>query len=200
MRTRRRSWSSEELRRLDAELGEAARGPRVSGRVCDPGCAVRCPACGSTVCECACTPDCPQAPAALSVDPARHPIEPAMAPLVFEMKRLGVFDTCWSCEGHAAADGSLWKTPSLWFYARSQTHLRLLAAGLATLSFEGRLAARWRIVVTHSEHDNPDTMFALEPALEAGSPALGALQADLRQIATALPRMIREEAAKVRLT
>ncbi|MFC3070715.1 hypothetical protein [Phenylobacterium soli] len=199
MRTRRRSWSSEELRRLDAELGEAARGARVSGRVCDPGCAVRCAICGSTMCECACTPECPQASAALSVDPELYPIEPAMTPLVFEMKRLGVFETCWSCEGHDAPDGRLWKTPSLWFYARSQAHLRLLAGGLSALAIEGRLSRPWRVFVTHSEYDNPDTMYALEPVLEGEAPpSLAALQGDLRQIAAALPRMIREEAARIR--
>lgn len=200
MRTRRRPWSPEQLRQLDADLDEAVRARGVDGRVCDASCAVRCPRCGETRCACACWSGCPEAPRALSVDPERHPIEPAMVPLVFEMRRLGVFDTCWSCEGHLGPDGRLWKPPSLWFYARSQAHLRLLAAGLASLRAAGRLAAEWRIFVTHSEADNPDTMFALEPLLAEGDaqPSLGALQADLGQMAAALQPLIRQEALKVR--
>jgi len=50
---------------------------------------------------------------------ANFPIESGIAPLVFELKRLGVFEPCWSCEGHNDPGGNLWKIPRVWFYCDS---------------------------------------------------------------------------------
>ena len=74
-----------------------------------------------------CRRDCAKAPARLSSDPDRFPVEEKIAPLVFELKKLGVFFPCWSCEGHNDPSGKLWKLPRVWFYADSVVHLRLLS-------------------------------------------------------------------------
>ncbi len=195
----RRKSSPERLRKLNADIAEVIDCRGVSGRVCSQSCMVVCPQCGSRGCQCACWPGCPHAARTLSVDPDLHPIEPAIVPLVFEMKRLGFFESCWSCEGHAAPDGSIWKSPSLWFYSRSQTHLRLLANGLAALHFAGRLSTPWRVFITFSDNDNPDATFALEPVLTAKDrPSLQAVQADLGEIARSLQSMLAQEAQRLR--
>lgn len=116
-----------------------------------------------------------------------YPLEPKVAPLVYQMKRSGLFEPCWSCEGHESASGQMQKPPTVWFYC-STTALRLLSGGLAKL----RLNAPWRIAVTYSDHDNPEPTFALEPQTEGRT--LAELQADLAAIAAALPELIRQEA------
>ncbi len=75
----------------------------------------------------------------MSCDPDHHPIEPAVLPLVFAMKRQGTFQPCWSCEGHLGLDGTLWKIPRIWFYARSLVAARLLTEGLGDLYQAGAL-------------------------------------------------------------
>lgn len=118
---------------------------------------------------------------------AAFPIEPLIAPLVYEMKRSGAFEPCWSCEGHNGADGALLKAPTVWFYC-APSYLRLLAGGLARL----RLHAPWRVVITHSDTDNPEPTFALEAPREGFT--LTQLQADTGVIARALPDMLKSEA------
>jgi hypothetical protein len=119
---------------------------------------------------------------------AAYPIEPMIAPLVYEMKRSRYFDPCWSCEGHEDANGALTKAPTVWFYCERPTHLRLLAGMLTKL----RLRAAWRIALTHSDRDNPEPTFALEATDTAHT--LATLQADINVIARAIPEMLREEA------
>jgi hypothetical protein len=50
----------------------------------------------------------------------------------------------------------------------------------------GRLSAHWHIILTHSDADNPDTTFSLEPE-PAQDGSLNALQADLRVMSDELP-------------
>ncbi len=107
MRIGRRDLSLFRSRGLGAEVARMAEGRLPAGRVCGESCAFRCEQCGSTRCNCECSQHCPRAAHALSEDPDRHPIEPGIQPLVFAMKRLGVFTPCWSCEGHLPADGGL---------------------------------------------------------------------------------------------
>ena len=168
------------------------------GRVCGATCSKICPQCGSIACQCECSRDCPDAPRALSSDPENYPIEAGIAPLVFEMQRTGVFRPCWSCEGHSANDGALWKLPQVWFYCDSATHVRLLADTLKVLRIETRTRARWEIHIEFSEPDNPDTTFALRPNL-TGEDALPlfVLQNDSRAIAESLEPMLRGEARKL---
>jgi hypothetical protein len=99
----------------------------------------------------------------LSSEGARYPIEPGVVGLVFEMKRLGVFTPCWSCEGHPQPDGTPHKLPQVWFYSDSLLHVRLLAAGVSKLKRDGRLSTPWQVAVTYSDPENPETTFALEP-------------------------------------
>ena len=106
---------------------------------------------------------CPAAPRRLSSEGERGPVEPLVAPLVFELKKLGVFYPCWSCEGHEDQNGQVRNIPRVWFYADSVVHIRGLAEAINGLRNAGRLAARWQIVLTHSDADNPDTTFSLEP-------------------------------------
>ena len=122
---------------------------------------------------------CPAAPRRLSSEGERGPVEPLVAPLVFELKKLGVFYPCWSCEGHEDQNGQVRNIPRVWFYADSVVHIRGLAEAINGLRNAGRLAARWQIVLTHSDADNPDTTFSLEPE-PATEDSLHSLQNDLR--------------------
>jgi hypothetical protein len=141
-----------------------------------------------------CNRHCPSAPQRLSSEGGLSPVEPIVAPVVFELKKLGLFHPCWSCEGHANQAGELWKSPRIWFYSDSVLHVRALDMAIDRLFDARRLSTRWRLVLTHSDPDNPDTTFSLEPEL-ATEPSLGALQGDLRAIAADLGRYFWEACA-----
>ncbi len=195
MRIERPKPSSERLRQFSDQVAKAVDARGIDGRVCGVHCAIVCPQCGSTACQCRCAPECPDAPATLSSDPQSHPIEPAADPLVYEMRRLGMFRPCWSCEGHLDPKGSLWKLPAVWFYCESLVHVRLLGAGLSRLSTNRTLKAKWQVVVTFSDPDNIETAFALEPKQPIGEGiGLTELRADLSAIARALPGLMTREA------
>jgi hypothetical protein len=183
---------------LASEIAKAAASEGMQGRVCGEACTIRCPQCGSTGCQCRCSAQCPEAPRELSSDPVYHPIEPGIVPLVFEMKRLGLFDPCWSCEGHTRADGQVLKVPRVWFNCASMVHVRLLAGAVARLHASGKLAHAWQVVVTFSDPDNPYTTFSLEPATSPDiALSLSRLQEDAAAIARWLQTMLREEARKL---
>jgi hypothetical protein len=96
-----------------------------------------------------------------------------------------VFYPCWSSEGHTDAAGRVWKIPRVWFYSDSVVHARALADAVERLHAARRLAARWHLVLTHSDAGNPDTTFSLEPE-PAVEPPLRSLQGDLRVMADEL--------------
>ena len=192
-------YSTSRTEKLRSEIEEAESPPRPVGRICGESCAAVCTQCGSTACQCPCSADCAEAARALSVEPDQYPIEPAILTLVFEMKRLGLFTPCWSCEGHLGRDGSLWKQPRVWFYCNSTTHVRLLADGLKNLEIDKKLSTRWQVVVTFSEADNPTTAFSIEPALSSDSTMhLAALQRDVTVIARSLETMMTGGAADLK--
>jgi len=58
------------------------------GPVSDPLCVEACPDYSASS---GCHRDCEKAPLRLSSDPDAFPLEPLIAPLVFELKKLGVF-------------------------------------------------------------------------------------------------------------
>jgi hypothetical protein len=150
----------------------------------DPVCSAQCPDYQAST---GCHRYCPAAPRRLSSDGDHSPVEQMIAPLVFELKKLGVFYPCWSCEGHNDPSGNLWKIPRIWFYADSVVHIRALVETIDRLFHAGRLAGRWTVVVTHSDPTNPDTTFSLEP--EPGTDqSLSALQVDLRTMADEVGR------------
>lgn len=122
----------------------------------------------------------------ISSEPEKYPLERGIVPLVYELKRLDVFQPCWSCEGHDGADGELWKSPRVWFYSGSVVHLRLLATTIETLHLEGHLNTPWRVALTFSDNDNPDTTFSLEPEIEQPPPPLASLRQDIELIAAHL--------------
>jgi hypothetical protein len=168
---------------------------RTEGPVPEPVCSPCCPNYEARV---GCHRRCEHAPVRLSSDPEAYPIEPRVAPLVFELKRLGVFDPCWSCEGHDHdhTPGALWKVPRVWFYADSVQHVRALSEALADLAIERRLSTPWRVVVTHSDDGNPATAFSLEPDAQPGA-VLSRLQADLDVLAETVAERFRAACARL---
>jgi hypothetical protein len=172
--------------RLREDLDEMLEADRRTGPVCGAACQRP----GSPDCS----RHCPDIPRALSSDPERYPLETRIAPLVFELKRLGVFEPCWSCEGHLKHDGTLWKLPQVWFYCRSVVHVRVLADGVKDLHVAGKLSAPWQVALTHSDDDNADTTFALKPALDRDTPGnLAGLQRDIDTIAAHLHQLVLNE-------
>ncbi len=141
-----------------------------------------------------CSRRCPKIPEVLSTDPDRHPIEPRIAPLTFELKRLGVFHPCWSCEGHNDPQGRLWKVPRVWFYCNSVVHVRVLSDAVRHLHTQRRLIAPWRVTLTHTTPDNPDTAFSLEPDIDNRDVGLVALQKDVDTLAEQLQHTVHIEA------
>ncbi len=169
------------------------------GRVCGSHCTMICSSCGAMNCQCHCDAACPSIPAHLSSDPERYPIEGAIAPLVFEMKRLGVVEPCWSCEGHNGLDGELWKRPAIWFYCDDVIHLRLLADVVETLHMSKKLTFRWHVLLTYSDTDCPDTVFALEPERRRiENVKLEDMRADIQVLSENLYDMVHEYARQLR--
>ena len=117
------------------------------GRVCRPECDAVCPSCSFTFCACCCSCDCAYIPAVLTSDP-NFPIETMIAPLAFELKRLGVFEPCWSCEGHNDHDDKLWKIPRVWFNCASVVHVRLLSDVLKELEIDELINGPRRAIPT----------------------------------------------------
>jgi hypothetical protein len=148
------------------------------GPIPDPVC---CSHCADYRPSIGCYRFCPAAPRRLSSEGENSPVEPLIAPLVFELKKLGVFHPCWSCEGHDQ-NGKLWKIPRVWFYADSVVHIRGLADAVGRLFNAHRLSVRWQVVLTYSDADNPDTTFSLQPEPGPES-SLRSLQEDMRVMA-----------------
>lgn len=146
--------------------------------------------------EIECNRYCPEASVMLSSEPD-YPLEPNITPLVFELKRLGAFQPCWSCEGHNDKDGKLWKIPRVWFYADSMVHVRVLADAIAELYVTEKLLSRWEIALTMSDPDNADTSFSLQPNINEGELKLTDLQKDVDTIATLLRATVFEKGGKL---
>ena len=83
-----------------------------------PDCDLPCPAHASPECCCGCSAACPDVSRQMSVEPDAYPIEPGIAPLVFEFYALRLCPPCWSCEGHVDAAGKLTRLPRVWFFCR----------------------------------------------------------------------------------
>lgn len=163
-------------------VGREVRRAHSLGPLSDPVCDARCP---DYNCVSACHRYCAAAPSRLSSEGDRGPVEPLVAPLVFEIKKLGVFYPCWSCEGHAGQAGETVKIPRVWFYSDSVVHVRALTDAVNRMFHAGRLSVRWHVTLTYSDPDNPDTTFSLEPEATADV-SLSRLQADLRVMADEL--------------
>lgn len=143
-----------------------------------------------------CSPECPEAARALSSEPDREPLEPAVTPLVYQLRKLRVFQPFWSCQGHDGSDGKPWKSPRVWFYSGDVVHARVLADCLHALRGSGTIACRWQVALTYCEPQNSGAAFALEPAA-AETASLAELQSDVRRIAAALPAVIEEQLRRI---
>lgn len=185
-------------RRPDPSLRDGIRDVLEGGvgdaRPCGIACQIVCETCGSTACQCSCSRACGNIPTVLSSDPDDHPLETLIAPVVYELNRTGYLTPCWSCEGHLHKDGSLWKTPRVWFYCKSVVHLRLLAEALKEMHIQKWTSVPWRVGVTFSDPDNPDTTFTLEPDPNGTFATLASLQKDIAAIAEHLGPELRTQA------
>jgi len=173
MRIERNHEIVREARTVDDSLEEMTRAVIRSAPVCAHDC--------TRAGTCPCTRDCPHIPETLSSDPQNFPIEKGVAPLAFEIKKLGVFTPCWSCEGHNDAEGVMRNAPAVWFYAHSVTHVRILGDAIADMLYDKRLSSPWQVRLTFSDPDNLSAAFSLEPV--PGASDLSALQLDLTHIA-----------------
>ncbi len=189
MRIGRRSRIGTDPKELRAELDEILKFEDRPDSVCGAACQKPDPK--------SCSRSCLDIPKILSSDPEKFPLEARIAPLVYEMKRLGVFEPCWSCEGHSKPDGSLWKSPQVWFYAHSVVHLRVLANGIKELHLSEKLSVPWQIRVTFSDADNAETTFSLQPRIGPGHAGLASLRKDIDAIVLALREQVLVEALKL---
>ncbi len=190
MRIERHHQHQELLTDQRAALEEMASSVVRQGPVCAPNCE-------RAKCQ-SCSRDCPYIPKILSSDPATHPLEPKIAPLAFEIKKLGVFWPCWSCEGHNDQNNNLVKTPAVWFYAISVIHLRVLGESIADMSYENRLSKPWQLRLCFSDTDNLSTTFSLEPVLNGPPVTLCALQNDITRIAEELETRVMRKAQSLK--
>jgi len=194
MKIRRRKSDQRNDAEIRADLARVSCKPEIQGRLCGPDCMTVCPTCSSTVCDCNCSSQCPDIPDRLTSDPS-FPIEGGIAPLVFEIARLGVFEPCWSCEGHNDPSGNLWKIPRVWFYCDSVVQVRLLSDVLKSLEIDKLTRAPWQVCLTFSDEDNPATTFSLEPVIGPGARfTLEDLQGDTRVLTEFLHSMMIESA------
>lgn len=141
-----------------------------------------------------CHRDCPAAPEALSSEPQEFPVEAGIVSLVFELKRSGAFDPCWSCEGHLDAAGKFWKTPRVWLYAWSLVHIRVLAGALGRMWGDSLTKYEWSVIANPVGDDNLFGMFAIEPRLIGASPQLHDLRKDISLISEVLSPYLSREA------
>ena len=183
---------------VQADLVKASSSAITERRVCNPECDAVCPSCSSMSCACSCSSDCAYIPAQLTSDP-NFPIETMIAPLAFELKRLGVFEPCWSCEGHTDRNDRLWKIPRVWFYCDSVVYVRLLSDVLKELEIEELINGPWQVQLTFSDKDNPATTFSPEPEIGSGSGpgfqlSLKVLQEDVKVITKYLAPMFTRRA------
>ena len=163
---------------------------RQVGPISDPVCSPNCPDYDPNI---KCHNACENAPLRLSSDPDQFPIEKGIAPLVFELKRLGVFYPCWSCEGHNDQFGKPWKNPSVWFYADSVVHVRALSNVIDYLIHTKQLSSRWVVIVTFSDLDNPDTVFSLEPITQGTRVNLSDVQKDVFILSSSIAKLFVEK-------
>jgi len=189
MRIERRKKSNNRVSRLREDLGDILDSGSSEAPVCAPDCPI------ATLEQC--SRHCPDAPRMLSSEAGEYPLEDLIAPLAYELKRLGVFHPCWSCEGHNGPDGKLWKKPQVWFYCGSVVHLRALANAIEKIHFTKKLNVHWRVALSFSDDDNTDSTFSLEPVIDAEQLLLSVLQRDIIILADNLRDGVIAEARKL---
>lgn len=186
---RMRRTRADDLIRLLQQPSDRERRPCQS---CDTPC--KCHA-RSTSCCCGCSSRCPDAPGFLSSEPAEHPIEPHMMPLVYALTSLRLMPPCWSCEGHLRPVGGLTRLPQIWFYSASTIYPELLASYLADLGSRGKLLYPWAVSVCPHTPGGA-TLFQIQPEglqpFELQEEALHSLHHDLQTIGDSLVVSVRQ--------
>lgn len=189
MKIERRKKSNNRASRFREDIGDILDGESDRAPVCAPDCPV------ATLANC--SRHCADVPRMMSSEGEEYPLEDHIAPLAYELKRLGVFHPCWSCEGHNGPDGKLWKKPQVWFYCSSVVHVRVLANAVAKLHRTRNLSVHWRVALTFSDDDNADSTFSLEPKLDSEQPLLTTLRRDINTITEHLREEVIVEARKL---
>lgn len=147
----------------------------------------------SRTCCCGCGSDCPNAPAQLSSEPEKFPIESHVVPLVYGLTSLRVVETCWSCHGHETTDGKPIRIPQVWFSSPNATFPELIARHLANLRTKKNLGYDWDVTINVYSPGGGATTYIIKPDLSTvlDKPDLGRLQRDLHTIAHAIRFRIR---------
>ena len=130
-----------------------------------------------------CSFDCPHAPGQMSSDPERYPIEQGVVPLVYAFYNMRVMMPCWSCEGHMNSDGTLFKTPKLWFYTLNDFYAKLVAQYVSSLKGANKLHHHWTVTLLPFSQSMFTTTYSLEPQITANTVNLITLHQDMRVIA-----------------
>ena len=161
-----------------------------------PGCAVPCRCSQSTQCVCMCSPECIFAPREMSTDPDDWPIETHIVPLVYALNSTRVCPPCWSCEGHADAEGTLHRKTSVWFYSESVVYPHLIADYLSDLQMDRAVSCRWQVSVVEWGH-RVDTTYSIEPdPIDPAHAHFDSLWRDADTIATGRVAGMRSRALK----
>lgn len=131
-----------------------------------------------------CSFHCANAPMQMSSDPMRYPIEPGIVPLVYAFYTMRLMMPCWSCEGHLDQQGSLFKTPKLWFYSVNEFYAKLVAQCVSKLKGENKVTYHWTVTLLPFSQSLFTTTYSLEPLdVNPDMTNLNALQNDVRIIA-----------------
>ena len=178
--------------RLRRQFDEDLEGLATCDATIAPVCRPDCPEARTTVCS----RHCPKAPFELTTD-RDHPIENAIAPLVFELKATRVFEPVWSCEGHTDRHGGTHRKPSVWFCCERLPHARFLADAVSSLRIEAKLSADWRVSLCSPGHKSEHTIFSLEADAETALPLTG-LQRDAASLARHLRPRVAEMARQAK--
>lgn len=134
---------------------------------------------------------CSGAAEGLSSEPATHPIEPHVIEITFELSKLGLFQPCWSCEGHLDQLGNIYRLPQINFYCAKPVYAALLNEHVALLHHSDRLHTRWHVGLGNLGQVL-GVVYALEPvAEECPSVPLEALHEDLHTIGNRLAEKLR---------
>lgn len=134
---------------------------------------------------------CDDAPHALSTEPEKHPIEPHVLQVTFELSKLGLFQPCWSCEGHVDTSGKPYRQPQVVFYCANPVYALMLHEHIDLLHHGHHLHSRWHIGLT-SLGQKMGVTYVLEPSVQAGSEvSLTELQEDLQVIGNKLAQHLR---------
>jgi len=129
-----------------------------------------------------CSSNCENAAEALSEDPVQHPIEPNIVPLVFELSAMRLVQTCWSCEGHASADGSIFKMPQISFYAEKPFYAQLINLYLKRIHWHKKIQYPWEVCLSDFGQTLEIT-YTIKCDLSCiEQPRLEVMQSDLRHI------------------